>query len=559
LIVKSAVENIFQMQDSLTVTNRTLISLTVNHLMLRKKIRLRTLLTTLSCGAVTLTAITLIGALALFQRANIVESLLQNNIAYARKLADTTDSYLTIAQSELQWSANLIKGLDNIQLLRDETERLRLQSHFFNSVVIVNSDRIVAATSPESLQLVGQKLSSGTSLLAISTKKPFISKPFTSASGNYVVFISHPLFSDSGHYLGYIGGTIYLKKQSMLSDILSQHFYPTGSDIRIVNDDGMIIFSHNPSLVGTSMNLAPSAREYMSNNASGKLTLDNKGEQDQEGYASLTKTDWNIFITGSDRTVNEILQQTARKAVWFILIIIVFLGTLMMFLGIRVASPLERLADIVRKGGSTDDKSHPLESIQPWYYEADQLKDAVQEHIRTTAAHVAELTDDAITDPLTGIYNRRGFKQLSENLLTEKALCIICIDIDHFKKINDGFGHDAGDVVLIMLATILREACRKDDTVSRFGGEEFILLMPGTSLNDASATAERIRHKINSTHFPSVGHITISAGVAALADCGGDMKSLLHRADEALYEAKGAGRNVVITADKSGFRRLEKS
>lgn len=131
---------------------------------------------------------------------------------------------------------------------------------------------------------------------------------------------------------------------------------------------------------------------------------------------------------------------------------------------------------------------------------------------------------------------------------------MIALDIDHFKKINDWYGHDAGDAVLVSLAGLLRQACRTGDVVSRFGGEEFIILLPQTALEDAARTAERIREVVSITMFPFVGAMTVSAGVASLADCG-SREALLHRADEALYEAKGAGRDAVIVAGPEGFRR----
>lgn len=176
------------------------------------KIRLRTLITALSTGAVVLTGTMLLCIMIVFQRDSIEESTVQNNIAYARKLADTTDRYLTIAQSELRWSSGQIHDLSASDELVREADRLRLQSGFFNSVVIVNSERVVRATSPESLGLVGKILTSDASIRAVKNQVASISEPFISASGNYVVFLSQPIFSEHGVYLGYMGGTIYLKK-----------------------------------------------------------------------------------------------------------------------------------------------------------------------------------------------------------------------------------------------------------------------------------------------------------------------------------------------------------
>ena len=218
--------------------------------MLRNKLHLRTLMLMLSVGGILFTSMLLLSALTLFQKGNIEDRLLDNNLAYARKLADTTDRYLVTAQRELAYSAAQIKTLTNIEHLKNEAERLRLQSGFFNSVVIVNSDAIIAAASPESLNLVGVKLHSDASIQAIDEKKSFISEPFVSAAGNYVVFISQPLFGNSGEYIGYIGGTIYLQKESMLSDILSMHFYEKGTDVSVINDDGKVIFNREPTLIG---------------------------------------------------------------------------------------------------------------------------------------------------------------------------------------------------------------------------------------------------------------------------------------------------------------------
>ncbi len=521
-----------------------------------KKMRLRSLLTLLSIGGVILTSGLLLSALLLFQKANIEDSLLEGNIAYARKLADTTDRYLTTAQRELAWSASQIKSLSDLKQLKAETERLRMQSGFFNSVVVVNHDAIIAATSPDSLNLTGMKLHSAASLQAITTRKPFISAPFTSAAGNYVVFLSQPLFSDEGGYLGYIGGTIYLKKQSMLSEILSQHFYTKGSTVSVVSNEGLIIFSHDPTLVGTKMLLSLALQKRLSTTGSGHFTLENGGQSYLTGYGTLQKTGWNVFITGTSETVRHILLRTAESAIWFVLGIILLTASVIAFMAGRIASPLEKLADRVRDGGS-EAQAESLATVKTWYYEADRLKEAVQEHRHAVAGHLAALNDEAMTDPLTGLCNRRGFSALAAQADSEHEQCVIAIDIDHFKKINDWYGHDAGDAVLVSLAALLRQACRTRDIVSRFGGEEFILLLPDTTLADAARTAERIRETVCATTFPFAGTMTISAGVASRDDQSRDREALLRRADEALYEAKAAGRNTVIIAGPDGFRTPE--
>lgn len=512
--------------------------------MFRTKVRLRTLLTSLSAGGVIFTSGLLLSALLLFQHTNIEDSLLDSNIAYARKLADTTDHYLTTAQRELAWSAAQITQLNDTQLLRRETDRLRMQSGFFNSVVVVNADAVVAATSPESLNLVGVKLQSDASRRAITTQKPFISSPYVSASGNYVVSLSQPVFSAEGHYIGYIAGTIFLKKQSILSEILSQHFYPTGSSISIVNNEGLIIFSYDPARVGSHMQLSPALLRQLAATESGHFDSQDAERHYLIGYASLQKTDWNIFISGTAQTVRGIMMRTAGNVIWFIVGIITLAAAVMAFLASRIASPLEKLAGAVREGCS-DATPESLSSVNAWYYEAYRLKDAVGENRRAVAGKVAALNDEVMTDPLTGLHNRRGFNMLVAELGDDPEQCVIAIDIDHFKKINDWYGHDGGDEVLVRLAALLRQVCRVGDVVSRFGGEEFIVMLPCTQPDTAAGIAESIRQAVCSASFPFVGDMTVSLGVASLRDCG-DRETLLRRADEALYAAKGAGRNQVF-------------
>jgi diguanylate cyclase (GGDEF)-like protein len=159
----------------------------------------------------------------------------------------------------------------------------------------------------------------------------------------------------------------------------------------------------------------------------------------------------------------------------------------------------------------------------------------------------------ASTDELTGIKNRRQImKRLDEEFerasRTKELLCIIILDIDHFKKINDTHGHPCGDQVLKQVANLMNENLRRYDSIGRIGGEEFLLVSPGSSLDDAATLAERLLQTIRSEEF-GTGicrfSITISAGVTALSQTDSNVDSLIKRADMALYKAKHEGRNRV--------------
>ncbi len=156
----------------------------------------------------------------------------------------------------------------------------------------------------------------------------------------------------------------------------------------------------------------------------------------------------------------------------------------------------------------------------------------------------AELTTAALTDALTGLANRRRFDvRLAELLLAGSAGCVAVFDIDHFKRVNDLHGHQAGDRVLEAFATIARSCMRDGDLVARLGGEEFGLILPGASVDQAQIVCERLRTMIAGTVIAvddAQIRITVSAGIAPLHD---DAESVMRAADAALYEAKHAGRN----------------
>lgn len=166
------------------------------------------------------------------------------------------------------------------------------------------------------------------------------------------------------------------------------------------------------------------------------------------------------------------------------------------------------------------------------------------------------LREQATRDPLTGLYNRR---YLEESLARELhrttreglPLCIAMLDLDYLKRFNDTFGHEAGDRVLRELGRLLRDKLRKSDISCRYGGEEFVLVLPGSTLADARQRVEQIRELVKGLQVRHgdqiLGRLTVSAGVAASPEHSSTAAKLLHAADEALYSAKQAGRDRVVS------------
>jgi diguanylate cyclase (GGDEF)-like protein len=167
----------------------------------------------------------------------------------------------------------------------------------------------------------------------------------------------------------------------------------------------------------------------------------------------------------------------------------------------------------------------------------------------------AQILTASLTDPLTGVGNRRRLEQAlvveaNRAERTGGGFCAVMADLDHFKQVNDTYGHEAGDKVLAAFGDVLRRRTREVDIAARFGGEEFVVLMPATNLQDAVAIAERIRAAVAELRVePLPEPVTASFGVAErVAGEPGD--ALLRRADAALYEAKRLGRNRVMAAGR---------
>lgn len=179
--------------------------------------------------------------------------------------------------------------------------------------------------------------------------------------------------------------------------------------------------------------------------------------------------------------------------------------------------------------------------------------------IRSRQKQARLLRELASHDPLTGIYNRRQFFQLAHRELgrtnrERSAMSLLILDLDHFKQVNDRFGHVAGDQLLINTARVLSEGLREFDIIARYGGEEFVILLPNTDLNQARDIAERLRGQVEQAVLPfgqELLRVTVSIGITSY-HYQEEPRELLARADHALYAAKSAGRNRCRVAGAAG-------
>jgi len=205
--------------------------------------------------------------------------------------------------------------------------------------------------------------------------------------------------------------------------------------------------------------------------------------------------------------------------------------------------------------GVNDYVMRPLEKLELYARLRTQIKRKCYNDLLRQSLH--RTITMAVTDSLTGLHNRRYLDTHLPVLLSratgrERPLTVIMIDFDHFKRVNDQYGHDGGDDVLREFATRLRTKIRGMDVMCRYGGEEFAIVLPDTDLASAAAVAERIRDAVSEEPFLLAGGkhqiaMTISIGIASLRLMGGDtVEALFARTDAALYEAKKKGRNRIV-------------
>ncbi len=189
-----------------------------------------------------------------------------------------------------------------------------------------------------------------------------------------------------------------------------------------------------------------------------------------------------------------------------------------------------------------------------------ELAQSVAEQLSLAMANLSlrdTLRQQSIRDPLTGLFNRRFMEESLEREIfrarrKREPVSVIMLDVDHFKRFNDQYGHDAGDVVIQAVGRHLREAVRAEDVVCRYGGEEFVLIMPGSTLSHASQRAESLRTGVNqlalSLGTTQLPRVTVSIGVASYPMNGQTTATLIKSADQALYQAKRNGRDRIVVA-----------
>lgn len=236
------------------------------------------------------------------------------------------------------------------------------------------------------------------------------------------------------------------------------------------------------------------------------------------------------------------LSMFLKKVLLPLILMLVIVFIFVLWLTLKITRPLQEIS----KSGQNGNKISSLQSVDDWYVEASNLKNVMLKSIADSQNTIDELTDQLKLDSLTGIPNRRSMDHVLNKLITEKVPhAIILIDLDDFKNVNDTYGHTVGDEVLKAFASKMKESVHQQGSCFRYGGEEFMVILPNTAIEDAVNLAEDLRIKQALAENPSGRPVTLSAGVTVFASTFSSPNQLIAIADQALYEAKQSGRNCI--------------
>lgn len=479
----------------------------------------------------------------------IKQQLIQNSLSvnekYAEKIATNANQHFTNMLKELEYSAKVLeKNFYNIDVRKSEVERLKNQSDNFNSVLIVGENKHVLAFAPSSLNFnFGQDYNSLGIVESTEKKKTYISTPYWSVKNNLLVMMSQPVYNGKDNYLGMISGTIYLQRKNLLNTMLNTQYDYKKSYMYVIDQHNRIFFHPDKNRIGEKI-INNTVLDYINQHKNGSIRLKNSlGIDNLAGFAHIPSVNW---IVVSQQPTEDLLAQANTlilKLSVGIFIFYLFIFLLVWYISSFISSPLNRLARMASMLNQAEIQDK-IKEVDPWYFEVSKFRTSLLLSSETFSHRIAELKHHVYTDPLTGLYNRRGMQLfLNELVKTRTEFAALSIDIDFFKKVNDHYGHDQGDMVLQTLAQIMQTNFRDHDICCRSGGEEFLVLMTTADPSVAYKAAERLRTTMQQTNINGMGEITISIGIAFWFKDAEDISEVLKLADNKLYEAKHAGRN----------------
>jgi diguanylate cyclase (GGDEF)-like protein len=399
------------------------------------------------------------------------------------------------------------------------------------------------------------------------TGNPILGKPLWDEAGKqWTLTIAVPVLAGREELLGVLAARVNFRR---VGKMLQGYAGGDAGDLFLITEEGTVLSSSRFSpaeLLGISI---PSriAAKLFSHEAVPEHYRNDRGITVVGTLKGIHQVGWGVVAElDRDKAYAEVFR-LRNLTIALIVGLLLVVGFAAYILGLTIVRPLNRLitaASQVASGNlnvnvpvlSRGELGYTTEVFNHMVTRLGQAREELDAMNRTLRDRNRELHEISITDSLTGLYNRKHSmevltKEVARAERYQRPLALLMIDVDHFKRYNDTCGHLAGDEVLRKIATIFRRCTRESDCVGRYGGEEFLIILPETVGDDAGRIAERIRSHLAEEDFPfgpQMLKITISGGIASFPRNGRSPESLLKSADAALYEAKNRGRNRVVPA-----------
>jgi diguanylate cyclase (GGDEF)-like protein len=492
------------------------------------------------------------------QNNTLTESTLQSNFEGARNLNVTMNTLIDMMFRSLGTTAKFIAEREiTLEQSSDTLRDMMGGQHYFNAVITVDGTGVIRSSMPESMGLTGQRINDPAALRALEERKPFITEPYTASTGGPVILVSHPVLDKEGQYRGFVGGFIYLQEKNVFSDTFNHAIRSKkGTFAYVVDRSGSLLYNPDDKRIGEVAEKDELRQKLMNGPVNYALITTANGRNYLAGFLIIPKIGWGVVFQTPAAAVNDAMKLLIQSQLTSIIPLFVLLLIISLWIARKLTVPFAMLTETARKI-SIGERVNDPPFTSHWNYEAHHLSRAMMRAVGGLQNQADQMTEEARTDKLTGLANRASLdERLAKWTAEGKPYTLLVLDIDHFKAVNDTYGHRIGDEALVHLAGILANETGEGDLCCRFGGEEFIVLLPAQSLRVGQNIAERIRRKMEGSISPTGNPITVSIGLAGCPEHGDDFNKVFEQADQALYNAKRSGRNLTITADELSFRMM---
>ena len=483
------------------------------------------------------------------QRGLLLQHSLDANRSYAEKLSRVTDSFLEKSTQALA-AAALDVGESRLDpaATQKELDQVSSVTDTFNAIIAVDSTGKIFVAEPAGEFPVGSYLQASQARALLDAEgQAAISGAFRGPGDRWLIIISQPIFTD-GSYAGFVGGAVYLQGGSALQNALNKLHYQDRSYFYIVDETGAVVYHPDPELIGTSFKGSKPVSAVLRGEVGTERTIESGAKDQLVSYAPIPSPSWGVVAHRPTEVALSNIDELFLRTLYYSLPVVILSLLAIWWLSRFIARPLRELAEVAANLGDPANFSR-IRSIKGWYLEAALIRKGLMRSFSAIGSRIRQLHIEGTTDPLTGALNRRGLDTAMERIMEEERnAAVVMVDVDHFKAVNDEYGHAVGDEVLKAITASIMAEARSEDVVARMGGEEFVILLPDSGVGPAQHFAERLRSAIERTAFDNAGSVTISLGVACYPEHGTDIHDALALADAALYRAKAAGRNRVHLA-----------